>query len=344
MAPLVSVIVPCYNQEAFIREAVESAFAQTMQDFECLVIDDGSTDRSRQILDGMRAELGERLVLLRHPDGGNHGVSATRNLGLDSAQGEYIAFLDGDDAWLPTKLEKQIKAFRQAGDHVGMVFSDFYDCEDPAGSPPMAAGRLTRRAEFAKIGEMFMGAPGSTLEKMLFTPEGRFFNWVQSPTPLVRRRLFGDGLRFFGPPRLTVQFEDYLMWLLLAARCEFVALAEPLAVYRMHGAQFTSRVNASTPDLMSRIALSGQEQVLRVFLEECSRGTGMQAMARRVWAKMTERVLSRAYNADAILVYFIWQYSWRHGVFWRMSRIRAGWWRERLWGWARRDGHLAGGT
>ena len=99
--PTVSVIIPTYNRADFLKEAIESVLAQTFCDFELIVVDDGSTDRTRDLLDGYGARL--RPIFQA-----NHGVSSARNAGIRAAQGRYIALLDSDDLWLPKKLETQI--------------------------------------------------------------------------------------------------------------------------------------------------------------------------------------------------------------------------------------------
>jgi glycosyltransferase involved in cell wall biosynthesis len=110
--PLVSVVVPTYNCARFLPEALESAFAQTYQPVEIVVVDDGSTDGSMDLLSG----YGSRVRLLRQP---NQGVSAARNHGIRESRGEFVAFLDADDLWTPDKLEKQMALFADAS--VGLV-------------------------------------------------------------------------------------------------------------------------------------------------------------------------------------------------------------------------------
>lgn len=103
-APLVSVVVPTYNRAEMVRRAVDSVLSQTFRDFELIVVDDGSTDGTPDVLAPDR----ERLILLRRPHG---GVSRARNIGLDQAAGSLIAFLDSDDLWLPEKLAVQVRFF-----------------------------------------------------------------------------------------------------------------------------------------------------------------------------------------------------------------------------------------
>jgi glycosyltransferase involved in cell wall biosynthesis len=107
--PLVSVIVIFLNEENFIQEAIESVFAQTYENWELLIVDDGSTDRSTEIALNYAAQHPAKVRYLEHEGHQNQGMSASRNLGIRQAKGEYIAFLDADDVWLPYKLEQQVE-------------------------------------------------------------------------------------------------------------------------------------------------------------------------------------------------------------------------------------------
>jgi glycosyltransferase involved in cell wall biosynthesis len=122
-APRVSVIMPVFNAERFLGEAVESVRAQTYPGWELLLIDDGSTDGSTALAQGYAAADPARIRYLAHPDGGNRGASATRNLGIAHARGEYLALLDADDVWLPEKLAVQVAAL-DAHPSVGLVCND----------------------------------------------------------------------------------------------------------------------------------------------------------------------------------------------------------------------------
>jgi len=106
--PLVSAIIIFLNEEKFFSEAIESVFTQTFENWELLLVDDGSTDASSEIARRYAAQNPGRLFYLEHDNHQNRGMSASRNLGLRHARGDYIAFLDADDVWLPGKLEQQI--------------------------------------------------------------------------------------------------------------------------------------------------------------------------------------------------------------------------------------------
>lgn len=103
----VSVITIFLNAEEFIKEAIESVLSQTSNDWELLLVDDGSTDKSTLIATQYAQQFPDKIHYLEHHDHRNQGMSASRNLGLKNARGQYMAFLDADDIFLPQKLEKQ---------------------------------------------------------------------------------------------------------------------------------------------------------------------------------------------------------------------------------------------
>ena len=103
--PLVTVIIPTYNRGWILKEAIDSVLLQDFDDFELIVVDDGSTDNTQDILNGYACDI---IVLRRD----NRGVSAARNAGITCASGQFIAFLDSDDMWLPGKLSSQVDFFK----------------------------------------------------------------------------------------------------------------------------------------------------------------------------------------------------------------------------------------
>ena len=119
-APLVSIICPFFNAEGFIVEALDSVLAQDCRDFELLLIDDGSIDGSTAIALDYAARFTDRISYLTHDGGANHGVAASRNLGMERANGRFIAFIDSDDAWRPNKLSAQL-ALLERHPEAGMV-------------------------------------------------------------------------------------------------------------------------------------------------------------------------------------------------------------------------------
>ena len=106
---MISVLMASYNYDVYIGEAIRSVLGQTVRELELLVVDDGSQDGSLELAQAFAAE-DIRVRVLRHPDGGNHGLPETLKLGIAEARGEWIAFLESDDIWEPECLEKRMKA------------------------------------------------------------------------------------------------------------------------------------------------------------------------------------------------------------------------------------------
>lgn len=119
--PTVSVIMPFLDCAPFLEEAIRSVSAQTYGDWELLLVDDGSSDGSEAVAASFARRDPARIRLLAHPGRENRGASAARNLGLRHARGRYVAFLDGDDVWLPHKLEEQV-ALLEADPGAGMLY------------------------------------------------------------------------------------------------------------------------------------------------------------------------------------------------------------------------------
>jgi glycosyltransferase involved in cell wall biosynthesis len=118
---MISIIVPFLNAEQFLQEAIESVLAQTYEDWELLLVDDGSTETSPEIALQYVQQHPKKVRYLEHPGHLNRGASASRNLGSNNAKGEYIAFLDADDIWLPHKLGQQV-AILKANPEVALVY------------------------------------------------------------------------------------------------------------------------------------------------------------------------------------------------------------------------------
>lgn len=116
MDSLISVVIPTYNRAGYITNALESVLSQTYQNFEILIVDDGSTDDTKEVI------LSLDNPKIRYIYQENAGASAARNTGIKNAKGEFIAFLDSDDTWYPEKLEKQLEVFRN-NENVDIVYS-----------------------------------------------------------------------------------------------------------------------------------------------------------------------------------------------------------------------------
>jgi glycosyltransferase involved in cell wall biosynthesis len=125
--PTVSIIIPTYNRAQLIGRSIHSVLNQTYQDFEIIVVDDGSTDNTAEVIKKFQ-EKEKRIRYIKQAR--NKGAAAARNTGIKNAKGEFIAFQDSDDEWLPGKLEKQMNVFENASPEVGIVYTGFWRIEN----------------------------------------------------------------------------------------------------------------------------------------------------------------------------------------------------------------------
>ncbi len=205
---LVSIIIPAYNQAAFLGQAIASALGQTHADLEVLVVDDGSTDQTQDVA---RSRGDPRLRYIRQD---NRGLSAARNTGIRAARGSWLSFLDADDAFLPEKLSLLLDEFHSRP-HLGLAAGQAVPV-DIDGRP---IGRIFDRGLPEPAARLLLGNPlhvGSVLLRKV---------WQE------RVGWFDEGLR---------SYEDWDLWLRLArAGCAMGWLARPVSLYRFHRAQMT---------------------------------------------------------------------------------------------------------
>jgi len=122
--PTVSIIIPTYNREHLLGRALKSILNQTYKDFEVIVVDDGSTDNTEDVI---REFSALKIHYIKHIE--NKGEGAARNTGVKAARGDYVAFLDSDDEYLPEKLEKEMAVFKSESPRLGVVYSDMCEIE-----------------------------------------------------------------------------------------------------------------------------------------------------------------------------------------------------------------------
>jgi glycosyltransferase involved in cell wall biosynthesis len=227
--PLVSVVMPAYDAERFLAEAVESVLAQRYREWELLVVDDGSRDGTRALADRYAAAHPGRGRVLAHPGGENRGISASRNLGLREARGELLAYLDADDVWLPAMLAEHVPLLL-AHPAADLVF----------GNARYWNGWTGRAEDAARDREPPMGVPSHTLvpgPALL----AHFLRGGAVPCTcslLVRRAAV---LRVGGQPeRFRTMHEDQALYagLLLAGSAYLVD--DCLALYRQHARSTTA--------------------------------------------------------------------------------------------------------
>ncbi|GAA6765888.1 glycosyltransferase family 2 protein [Flavobacterium johnsoniae] len=202
MNDLVSILTPTYNTEKFIRATIESVKNQTYQNWEMILVDDGSTDKTTFVIEEF-SKNDTRIKLFKLPE--NRGNGFARNAALEKAGGKYIAYLDADDLWFPEKLEKQIQFLKTNNLH--FTFS-FYDSIDDEGND------LNRRVE----------SPDPLTYKQLF-----YCNYVGNLTAIYDADYFGKIIMETSQKR-----QDWRIWLTILKQIKTARpIPESLAFYRI---------------------------------------------------------------------------------------------------------------
>lgn len=221
--PTVSVVIPLFNGQQYIENCLRSVFSQRYEDYEVIVVDDGSSDDGPKKILALAKTHPEKVRLLRHEDRGNHGIAATRNLGIKNARGEFIAFLDQDDLWVSEKLQKQVAMLR-CHPEAGLVYSKISFVDQDGGD--------CSANSFPSAGKGIVGHPAYIFPAIIKE------NFIPSITVLARREcvqkvgLFDDGLRH--------GFEDWILWSKMAYFYGFIFLDQVLAKRRLHSGSFSS--------------------------------------------------------------------------------------------------------
>ena len=233
---VVSVITIFWNAAPFLVEAIESLLAQTYTDWELLLVDDGSTDGGPEIADGYVSRHPGRIRHLSHPDRMHLGTAASRNLGLSAATGEYIAFLDADDVYLPRRLEEHVRVL-QAVPSVDMVQSEHIKWHTWVPGKG-ALGEMLARPLVA-VGERML-APPEGLLTMLAVP-----SMVPGICDVTVRSEVARQLGYIDPS-FRLHFEDQIF--ISKVYLEKVVCLVPchLALYRRHPLSNTIRFQETT--------------------------------------------------------------------------------------------------
>ncbi len=203
---LITAVIPTYNAARFVVEAVESALDQRDVNVEVIVVDDGSTDDTENRL----APFRDRIKYIQQK---NSGPSVARNRGIREAHGDFIAFLDADDRWLPHKSARQLDIFSKNA-KAGLVHSDIFVYHQATGE--QKTGMASRTTFTGRCyTQIFWGhcvvPSASMIRKSVFDKVGLFDESIRGPS-----------------------FEDQDLWLRIARVFEFDLVAEPLIIYRMH--------------------------------------------------------------------------------------------------------------
>lgn len=203
--PTVSVILPTYNRAALVGRAIRSVLTQCYTDLELLVVDDGSTDDTSNVVAAFRDQR-LRYISLPH----NTGAGAARNAGIQMARGKFLAFQDSDDEWLPGKLAKQMSKFERGSRRLGLVYSDMHRIWGDGSTtyfpaPKVTSNRLINHAAwFYQVGNL--GVQSTVIKREYLDAAGHFNENLPA-------------------------FEDLEMFIRLSRLCEFHLLPEPLVKY-----------------------------------------------------------------------------------------------------------------
>jgi glycosyltransferase involved in cell wall biosynthesis len=206
----VSVVIPAYNAMNYLLKTLESVLRQTFTDFEVLIINDGSSDN---IVEWASELANPRVKLISQP---NQGVSVARNTGIAHTQGEYIAFLDADDLWEPTKLEKQVCCLEE-NPAVGLVYT-WTALIDQSSNP---------------MGKVWVSDLEGNVWQQIVVKD----MISNGSSPMVRRSCF-ETVGVFDPKLSSAEDRD--MWIRIAARYPFAVVKEPLTLYRRHPNNMTT--------------------------------------------------------------------------------------------------------
>lgn len=214
--PKVSVLVPAYNAMEYLPETISSVLSQTYQNFEIIIVNDGSSDHIENWFEQL---LDQRIRLVSQS---NQGLASARNTGLAEARGEYIAFIDADDLWLPTKLERQVSVLDSSPD-IGLVYT-WIDLIDEDGKP---LGKVRKNR-----------ARGNVWLDLTV------HNIVECGSVALVRRICFEKVGNFDSTLPFSCSEDWDMWLRIAAHYSFEVVQEPLVRYRYHSTNLSSRWQA----------------------------------------------------------------------------------------------------
>lgn len=208
---LISIITPTYNREAFLPAAIESVLAQSYKEFELIIVDDGSTDNSRELINLYSAKDPRIKYLYQE----NQRQSVARNYALSIAKGDFICFLDSDNYWPQDKLEKSVKAFEQYPE-ADIVYGDCITIDEQDNE----LHRNNMRRYSGRIAALLLKD-----------------NFVSMNTTMTRRRCFDEMGGMSGKRRVA---DDYDLWLKFSARFYFQYIPEFLAYYRVMENQISS--------------------------------------------------------------------------------------------------------
>jgi glycosyltransferase involved in cell wall biosynthesis len=252
--PTVSVIIPAYNAAAHLGEALESLLRQTYPAAEIIVVDDGSTDGTQQVLRGYH----DSVRTIRQE---NTGAGAARNRGLSAATGKYVAFMDADDVCAPERLQQQVAALQRTPEAIA-CFTGYWQFD--------ASGRFAEQAA---------SSPPADADSLDFLSRCQFV--IAS---LMFDRARAEGIRF--PEDVRAAGEDIIFSALLAARGCMIAVPEALYGYRSHSAQWSIKNRASST---SNLFFEYRYNWAKTHWHEYWPERGWEELERKLWEGLVQQ-------------------------------------------------------
>jgi glycosyltransferase involved in cell wall biosynthesis len=285
MTPWVSVVIPSYNRVDYLRQAIDSVFSQTFRDWELIVADDGSTSETLRYLDELEKTHRAKVLRLRHCG----KPSAVRNAAVRAAGGVYVAFLDSDDTWLPTKLEMQVALHQSCPGHLWSY---------------VAMERIQEN------GTLMHGQPKYP------TPEGAIFEQLLdlradvSMSSVMAERTLVEQVGYFDEEQPF--FEDYDLFLRLSLRSEVGVVKQPLVRMRSHSEHYSA----------NRIGMREGQARMLTKMQPFAEQLGVGAVVRRELNRNNTDLI-RAYASDRHwreALRLLWRTrlnGWHDGRWWR---------------------------
>lgn len=241
----VSVIIPTYNRAHLVGRAIQSVLNQTYQDFELIIVDDGSTDNTDDIIKEFQKK-DKRIKYIRHEK--NKGGSAARNSGIKVSRGEYIAFLDSDDEWFIEKLKRQMKFFKNASPEVSVVYTGFIYKDELGGNT--CKQYIPKKRCYIYEDILAENCVGTT------------------STVLIKRKCF-EKVEIFDENLPSCQ--DWEMWIRIAKEYQFDFIEDPLVTYHIHKSRISTDLEAEIKGITIIINKFSGEFILRrkIYSQHC---------------------------------------------------------------------------
>lgn len=233
--PLVSIVVPCYNHEAYVESSIRSVINQDYENIELIVLDDGSKDGSCDVIRSLEQECRDRFVRYQFVSKENEGVSTTVNRSLEWSRGDYFSSISSDDEMMPNKISTLMQLLHEAPNDVGMACGDAWFMDKDGGDVALSdTGSVVPAGEGY---ETFISFYVRRRKDVI--PEENFFsyetlikgNYIPGMSMLWRKNVLCE-VGSFTP---EVAIEDWDMWLRLAKKYRCAFTSEVMARYRVHG-------------------------------------------------------------------------------------------------------------